>query len=49
MIYDHNPIEDDKSRMIREHLYLVDIMVGRMATQVPSFMNKEDMKSAGMP
>lgn len=48
MIYDHNPLEDDKSRIIREHLYLVDIIVGRMATQVPSFMNKEDMKSAGM-
>lgn len=48
MIYNHNPLEDDKTRIIKEHLYLVDIMVGRMATQVPSFMNKDDMKSAGM-
>lgn len=48
MIYSHNPLEDERSRIIREHLYLVDIMVGRMATQVPSFMNREEMKSAGM-
>ena len=39
---------EDKSKLIREHLELVDILVGRMVTQVPSFMNRDDMKSAGM-
>lgn len=39
---------DDKTKLIKEHLYLVDIMVGRMVTQVPSFMNRDDMQSAGM-
>ncbi len=41
-------INDDKTKLIKEHLYLVDIMVGRMVTQVPSFMNRDDMQSAGM-
>ncbi len=48
MNYNHNPHAEDKSKIIRDHLYLVDILVGRMVTQVPSFMNKDDMKSAGM-
>ncbi|TKB25813.1 FliA/WhiG family RNA polymerase sigma factor [Desulfopila sp. IMCC35006] len=48
MNYNHNPHAEDKSKIIRDHLYLVDILVGRMITQVPSFMNKDDMKSAGM-
>ena len=48
MNYNHNPHTEDKSKIIRDHLYLVDILVGRMVTQVPSFMNKDDMKSAGM-
>ncbi len=48
MIYHQNPAPDDTSQIIRDHLYLVDILVGRMVTQVPSFMNKDDMKSAGM-
>ena len=48
MNYLHNPPVEDKSKIIRDHLYLVDILVGRMVTQVPSFMNKDDMKSAGM-
>ncbi len=48
MFYNQNPLPDDRSQIIRDHLYLVDILVGRMATQVPSFMNKDDMKSAGM-
>ncbi len=39
---------DDKTKLIKDHLYLVDIMVGRMVTQVPSFMNRDDMQSAGM-
>jgi len=50
MLYPHpQPMaRDDKSQLIREHIYLVDILVGRMTTQVPSFMNRDDMKSAGM-
>ncbi|WP_457576621.1 FliA/WhiG family RNA polymerase sigma factor [Desulfomarina sp.] len=48
MLYDQNPHNNDRSRLIRENLYLVDIIVGRMVTQVPSFMNRDDMKSAGM-
>jgi RNA polymerase sigma factor for flagellar operon FliA len=48
MFYNQNPLPDDRSQIIRDHLYLVDILVGRMVTQVPSFMNKDDMKSAGM-
>lgn len=48
MLYNQLPHTDDKSKIIRDHLYLVDILVGRMITQVPSFMNKDDMKSAGM-
>jgi RNA polymerase sigma factor for flagellar operon FliA len=48
MIYNLDPLEDNKTRLIREHMYLVDIMVGRMMPQVPSYMNKDDMKSAGM-
>lgn len=48
MLYNQMPHTDDTSKIIRDHLYLVDILVGRMVTQVPSFMNKDDMKSAGM-
>ena len=48
MLYDQTPLSDDKSRLIRDNLYLVDILVARMVTQVPSFMDKDDMKSAGM-
>jgi RNA polymerase sigma factor FliA len=48
MFYNQTPQPEDKSKIIRDHLYLVDILVGRMVTQVPSFMNKDDMKSAGL-
>lgn len=48
MLYTQHPHADEKSQIIRDHLYLVDILVGRMATQVPSFMNKDDIKSAAM-
>ncbi len=48
MIYAQPPHAEDKSKLIKDHLYLVDILVGRMVTQVPSFMNQDDMKSAGM-
>ena len=47
MVYNAPPLEDH-SALIRDNLYLVDILVGRMVTQVPSFMNKDDMRSAGM-
>lgn len=48
MVYTKGPFQEDKSKLIRDHLELVDIMVGRMLTQVPSFMNRDDMRSAGM-
>ena len=48
MIYDQTPLDNDRSQLIRDNLYLVDILVGRMVTHVPSFMNKDDMRSAGM-
>lgn len=48
MLYTQHPHKDDKSKIIQDHLYLVDILVGRMVTQVPSFMHRDDMKSAGM-
>ncbi|MGW8195102.1 MAG: FliA/WhiG family RNA polymerase sigma factor [Desulforhopalus sp.] len=48
MLYTPTPHQMDKSQLIRDHLYLVDILVGRMVSQVPSFMNRDDMKSAGM-
>ena len=48
LIYNQNPRTDDKSQLIRDHLYLVDIIARRMVTQVPSFMNRDDIKSAGM-
>ncbi len=48
MLYNQLPHTDDKTKIIRDHLYLVDILAGRMVTQVPAFMNKDDMKSAGM-
>ncbi len=46
----YQPVQhnEDKSKLIRDHLELVDILVGRMVTQVPSFMNRDDMKSAGL-
>lgn len=48
MVYQVQQLSEDKSKLIREHLELVDILVGRMTTQVPSFMNRDDMRSAGM-
>lgn len=48
MVY-ANPLPiHDHSALIHEHLYLVDILVNRMVTQVPAFMNRDDMRSAGM-
>jgi RNA polymerase sigma factor FliA len=48
MLYTQPPQPDDRSKLIRDNLGLVDILVGRMATQVPSFMSRDDMRSAGM-
>lgn len=48
MIYQSQHHNVDKSKLIRDHLELVDILVGRMTTQVPTFMNRDDMRSAGM-
>lgn len=48
MLYNQNPHSDERSRLIRDNLYLVDIIARRMVTQVPSFMNRDDIKSAGM-
>lgn len=48
MVYNQPLPPDDKTKIIKDHLYLVDILVGRMVTQVPAFMNRDDMKSAGM-
>ncbi len=48
MVYQQTLHKEDKSKLIRDNLGLVDILVGRMTTQVPSFMNRDDMRSAGM-
>lgn len=48
MNYTPQQIPEDRSALIKEHLTLVDIISGRMVTQVPSFMNRDDMRSAGM-
>lgn len=48
MNYTPQQIPEDRSALIKEHLTLVDIITGRMVTQVPSFMNRDDMRSAGM-
>jgi len=42
------PPLDDRSQMIREHMDLVDLVVERMVPQVPSFMSRDDMRSAAM-
>ncbi len=48
MPYTPHHIPEDRSSLITDHLYLVDILAGRMVTQVPAFMNRDDMRSAGM-
>ena len=48
MIYTPQQLPEDRTTLIKEHLTLVDIITGRMVTQVPSFMNRDDMRSAGM-
>ncbi|MEN8189406.1 MAG: FliA/WhiG family RNA polymerase sigma factor [Thermodesulfobacteriota bacterium] len=48
MVYTDRQLPEDRSSLIRDNLYLVDILVGRMVCQVPSFMKRDDMRSAGM-
>lgn len=48
MSYIPHKLPEDRTTLITSHLSLVDIIAGRMVTQVPSFMNREDIKSAGM-
>lgn len=48
MTYTPQQLPEDRTTLIKNHLSLVDIIAGRMVTQVPSFMNRDDMKSAGM-
>ena len=48
MLYTPPTQPEDRARLIRDNLDLVDILVGRMTTQVPSFMSRDDMRSAGM-
>jgi len=48
MLYGRPPHLDNRSQLIQDHLYLVDIIARRMVTQVPSFMSRDDIKSAGM-
>ncbi|WP_028585492.1 FliA/WhiG family RNA polymerase sigma factor [Desulfogranum mediterraneum] len=47
-MYPPVPPLDDRSQMIRDHLSLVELVVQRMVSQVPSFMTREDMTSAAM-
>ena len=48
MLYNQNPPIENRTQLIHDHLYLVDIIARRMVTQVPAFMNRDDIKSAGM-
>jgi RNA polymerase sigma factor FliA len=48
MTYTPQQLPEDRTTLIKDHLSLVDIIAGRMVTQVPSFMNRDDMRSAGM-
>jgi RNA polymerase sigma factor FliA len=48
MVYNQNPHPENRTQLIHDHLFLVDIIARRMVTQVPSFMNRDDIKSAGM-
>lgn len=48
MLYNQPPHLENRTQLIQEHLYLVDIIARRMVTQVPSFMSRDDIKSAGM-
>ena len=45
--YTHNG-EDQRTRLIREHMNMVSYWVERMSTQVPAFMSRDEIKSAAM-
>ncbi len=38
----------EREKMIEAHLVLVDFLVDRMMTQVPSFVNRDDIRSAAL-
>ncbi len=48
ILYTQSPHMENRTQLIHDHLYLVDILARRMVTQVPAFMNRDDIKSAGM-
>jgi RNA polymerase sigma factor FliA len=48
MLYNQPPHLENRTQLIQDHLYLVDIIARRMVTQVPAFMSRDDIKSAGM-
>ena len=48
MTYTPQQLPEDRTTLIKNHLNLVDIIAGRMVTQVPTFMNRDDIRSAGM-
>lgn len=48
MTYTPHQLPEDRTTLIKDHLSLVDIIAGRMVTQVPAFMNRDDIRSAGM-
>ncbi len=47
-MYPPIPPFDNRSQLIQDHLSLVELVVQRMVSQVPSFMTKDDMTSAAM-
>lgn len=42
------PGADDRERMVKTHMPLVNFLVERMLTQVPAFVSRDDLKSAAM-
>lgn len=42
------PAPEDKDRLIKAHLQLVNFLSDRMVTQVPAFMTRDDIMSAAM-
>lgn len=42
------PGVDDRERMVEAHMPLVNFLVERMLTQVPSFVTRDDLRSAAM-
>lgn len=42
------PGRAEREKMIEAHLSLVDFLVDRMMTQVPAFVNRDDIRSAAL-